>query len=81
MRLDEDLVERDNMEDNLTRLGSEEMVEREERKLEKLLPASATLHNCLPLMDIPGCRHSGFGRSGFGVRGLDVRGLDVRGSD
>ena len=34
----------------------------------------------LPLMDIRGCRHSGFGRSGFGVRGLDVRGLDVRGS-
>ena len=32
------------------------------------------------LMDIRGCRHSGFGRSGFGVRGLDVRGLDVRGS-
>ena len=49
VRLDEDLVERDNMEDNLTRLGSEEMVEREERKLEKLLPASATLHNCLLL--------------------------------
>ena len=34
----------------------------------------------LALMDIRGCRHSGFGRSGFGVRGLDVRGLDVRGS-
>ena len=31
------------------------------------------------LIDVRGCRHSGFRHSGFSPRGLDVRGSDVRG--
>ena len=31
------------------------------------------------LMDVRGCRHSGFRHSGFSRRGSDVRGSDIRG--
>ena len=37
------------------------------------------LANPPPLIDVRGCRHSGFRHSGFSPRGLDVRGSDVRG--
>ena len=37
------------------------------------------LREAQTLIDVRGCRHSGFRHSGFSPRGLDVRGSDVRG--
>ena len=43
------------------------------------IQVNALLGLWLTLIDVRGCRHSGFRHSGFSPRGLDVRGSDVRG--
>ena len=42
-------------------------------------PQSILTRVITALIDVRGCRHSGFRHSGFSPRGLDVRGSDVRG--